>query len=444
MATLPTAYVASAIETATIKRISRRFMPLLLMAYTIAYLDRVNVGFAALTANKDLGLSASVYGWGAGIFFVGYFLFEYPSNIILEKVGARRWIARIMVSWGLVSAAMALVVGPWSFSGVRFLLGLAEAGFFPGVILYLTYWFPRRYRARYIAMFMVGAQFATMLGSPVSGMLLGLDGWLGVKGWQWLYILEAAPAVILGFVVLFWLTDKPDQAHWLSAEQRAWLKDTLARDEVVHPHAHQGGFFKTLGNKRVLFYSLVFFNVTSPSYGLTLWLPQIVKGFGLTNTETGFVTAIPYIFGTIAMLTWGHHSDRHQERKWHVAACAFLTAAALITSTFTTSPVLKMVAFSVTAVGLFGIKGPWLSLVTERFVGISAAGGIAMVSALGNLSGFLPPYVVGWIKDMTGNFNYGLLFLAALSVLGGLQVLSNEKFERRMTARTQAAKAQTA
>ena len=431
----PDAAQVPAIEAATIARIAKRFMPLLLIAYSIAYLDRVNVGFAALTANKDLHLTPTVYGWGAGIFFVGYFLFEFPSNLILERVGARVWIARIMISWGVVSSGMTLVVGPYSFSAVRFLLGVAEAGFFPGVILYMTYWFPRRYRARYIGMFMVGSMLATMLGSPISGLLLGLDGVLGFKGWQWLYLLEALPAVFLGGFVLFWLTDTPDKADWLTLAQRSWLKDELAREARPRDHAHQLGFFATLTNKRVLFYALIFFNVTSPSYGLTLWLPQIVKNFGLSNAQTGFVAALPYLFGTVAMIAWGRHSDRHRERPWHAAACAFLAAAALGSCALTDSPLLQMSAICVAGVGLFGIKGPWLSMVSEAFSAAEAAGGIAMVSALGNLSGFLPPYAVGLIKDATGSYGLGLLFLAVLSALGGLQVLTSDRFERRMAAR---------
>jgi ACS family tartrate transporter-like MFS transporter len=425
----------SEIEATTIRRIGQRFMPLLLIAYSIAYLDRVNVGFAALTANKDLGLSPMVYGWGAGIFFVGYFLFEFPSNLILERVGARLWIARIMLSWGVVSAGMALVTGPYSFYTVRFLLGLAEAGFFPGVILYLTYWFPRRYRARYIGLFMVGSMIATMFGAPVSGLLLGLDGFLGVKGWQWLYILEALPAIILGVAVLVWLTDTPDKAHWLTEEQRAWLKNALAQEAVPRRHAHQQGFFATMGDARVLFYALVFFNVTAPSYGLILWLPQIVKGFGLTNAETGFVAAIPYVFGTIAMVMWGRRSDNRTERRWHAALGAFLGAAGLGTCVLTTSPTLQMVGISTAAAGIYGLKGPWLSMVSESFSGAEAAGAIAMVSALGNLSGFLPPYAVGWIKDVTGSYGLGLLFLAVLSLLGGVQLLTRDWFERRMAGR---------
>jgi MFS transporter, ACS family, tartrate transporter len=425
----------TAIEAATIRKVSWRLMPILLFAYSIAYLDRVNVGFAALTANKDLHLSSSVYGWGAGIFFVGYFLFEFPSNIILERVGARFWIARIMITWGIISAGMALVTGAWSFTFVRFVLGVAEAGFFPGVILYMTYWFPRRYRARYVGLFMVGTMIATALGSPVSGLLLGMDGLWGLKGWQWLYILEAAPAVLLGLFVLVWLTDKPASATWLTAAERSWLIDTLEREAPPAQSNRHLGFVATVRDGRVLFYALIFFTVTAPSYGLVLWLPQIVKNFGLSNAQTGFASSVPYLFGAAAMILWGRRSDRRQERKVHAAACAFLGAVGLGACYLTASPWLQMIAICVATVGIYGIKGPWLSMMSEAFSSREAAGAIAMVSALGNLSGFLPPYIVGWIKDVTGDYGLGLLFLAVLSFLGGAQLLTRDAFERWIAAR---------
>jgi MFS transporter, ACS family, tartrate transporter len=427
----------TALEAATIRRIGRRFVPLLLIAYVVSYLDRVNVGFAALTANRDLGISPAVYGWGAGIFFLGYFVFEFPSNLILERVGARLWIARIMLTWGIIAAGMAFVTGPVSFSVMRFLLGVAEAGFFPGVILFLTYWFPRSHRARYIGLFMIGIPVASLIGSPISGLLLGLDGWLGLKGWQWLYILEAIPALVLAVLVYLLLADRPADARWLSDEERAWLTATLTREAAAArgPHAPRS-FFACMVDRRVLFYSAIFFNVTAASYGLSLWLPQIVKNFGLTNTETGFVAAIPFAFGTAAMLLWAQHSDRHGERVWHTAVCGFVTAAGLAACMFTTSPVLQMVAICVAALGIFGVKGPFLALTSEAFLGRGAAGGIAMVSALGNLSGFLPPYVIGIIKTETGSFSLGLLFLAVLALIGGLHVLRSPRFERsRVEAR---------
>ncbi|MGI4944896.1 MAG: MFS transporter [Janthinobacterium lividum] len=418
------------IEAATMRLVSRRFMPLLLAAYISSYLDRVNIGFAALTANHDLGLSPKSYGWGAGLFFVGYFLFEFPSNLILERVGARRWIARIMLTLGLVSAAMAFVTGPWSFFAARFLLGVAEAGFFPGVILFLTYWFPRRYRARFIGLFMLGIPVSSLIGAPISGMLLGLDGLWGLRGWQWLYVLEALPSLVLAGLSWRLLTDRPAKAAWLDGEQRAWLQDTLAGEMAGAPPHARLGYFGSMLNGRVLFYAAIFFNLTAPSYGLSLWLPQIVKNFGLSDIQTGFVSAIPFAFGSVAMILWGRHSDRHRERVWHTSVCGFVAAAGLAACVLTTSPVLQMVAIAAASIGIFGIKGPFLAMMSEAFSGPGAAGGIAMATALGNLSGFLPPYIVGWIRAETGSFPLGLLFLATLSAVGAVHVLGSSRFER--------------
>lgn len=418
------------VETSTMSAVGRRFIPFLLAAYIVSYMDRVNVGFAALTANRDLGLTPTLYGWGAGIFFIGYFIFEYPSNLILERVGARLWIARIMITWGLISGAMAFVVGPVSFVIARFLLGVAEAGFFPGIILFMTYWFPRRRRARYIGLFMLGIPLASLIGGPISGALLEMDGVMGLKGWQWLYIVEAVPSVVLGFVAWFALTDRPALATWLSSEQRTWLEQTLAKENATQGRQGKHGFFATLADPRVLSCSAIFFAVSAPSYGLSLWLPQIVQGFGLSNVATGFITAIPFAFGTAAMALWARHSDRDGERVWHTAACAFCMALGLGACILTDVLWLQMVGICVAALGIFGIKGPWIALVTELLAGASAAGSIAMVSAIGNLSGFLPPYIVGWIRAETGSFSLGLLFLAVLAASGGMHVLLFARAER--------------
>ncbi len=417
---------------ATVRQVAWRFVPILALGYIISFLDRVNVGFAALTANKDLHLSATVYGWGAGIFFIGYFLFEYPSNRMMMRLGARVWLARIMVSWGFVSGAMAFVVGPTSFCVIRFLLGVAEAGFFPGLLLFMTYWFPRRYRARYIALMLIGMPMSTLIGAPISGALLGLDGVLGLHGWQWLYLLEAVPAVLLGVVLFVWLEDAPAKARWLTPDQQRWLVGELAAEggRGGHVGAHDGGYLAMMGDKRVLFYALVFFNITAASYGLALWLPQIVKATGLSNLETGVVTAIPYAFGSLAMIAWGRYSDHRGDRAWPTAASTFLAAAALIASVVLATPALQLVAICVAAMGIYGVKGPFLSLTTECFSGSATAGGIAMVTAIGNLSGFLPPYLMGWLKDLTGQFHWGLVMLAAFSFVGGVQVLCTKRFER--------------
>ncbi len=422
---------AAGLEATTMRLVSRRFMPLLLAAYISSFLDRVNVGFAAITANHDLGLSPTQYGWGAGLLYVGYFLFEFPSNLILERVGARLWIARIMLTLSLISAGMALVTGPLSFFTARFLLGVAEAGFFPGVILFLTYWFPRRYRARFIGLFMLGSPVSSLIGSPISGLILGLDGVWGLKGWQWLYVLEAAPSLLLAGLSLVLLTDRPAKATWLDAQQRNWLETTLAQEAAGRQPHGRLGYLASMMNRRVLFYAAIFFNVTAASYGLSLWLPQIVKNFGLSNVQTGVVSAIPFAFGSVAMLVWGRHSDRHGERVWHTAVCGFVTAAGLGVCVLTASPWLQMTAISIAAIGIFGVKGPFLAMMSEAFTGPGAAGGIAMATALGNLSGFLPPYAVGWIKAETGSFSLGLLFLATLAAIGALHVTYSPGFERR-------------
>jgi len=413
-----------------LRKVWWRLMPLILVCYILSYLDRVNVSFAALTANRDLGLTPSAYGLGAGLFYIGYFACEFHSNIWLERVGARRWIARIMVSWGILAAGMALIQGPVSFYVMRILLGMAEAGFFPGVILYLTYWFPRRMRARCIALFMLGVPISSLVGSPISGALLQMDGLLGIKGWQWLYVIEAVPTILLGFVVLFRLTDRPSQATWLQPREAQWLQATLDSEQTGH--APEKGFLASLADARVLFYALIFFNVTAPSYGLTLWLPQIVRQFGgLGNFQTGLISALPFLFGTAGMLFWGRQSDRAGERVLHASLCALVAGLGLATCAALASPSLQMVAICIGTLGIYAIKGPWLALVSESFSGPAAAGSIAMVSALGNLSGFVPPYAVGWIREMTGNFSYGLLFLAILSLLGALQLLLVPMFERR-------------
>ena len=367
------------IEAATIRQVVWRFVPLLGLGYVISFLDRVNVGFAALTANHDLHLSATVYGWGAGIFFIGYFLFEYPSNRILTRVGARVWLARIMVTWGLVSGAMAFIVGPWSFCALRFLLGVAEAGFFPGLLLFMTYWLPRRYRARTIAVMLIGMPASSLIGAPISGLLLGMDGVLGLRGWQWLYLIEALPAVLLGVGLFFSLTDTPAEAAWLAPERRRWLLAELALDPKA-AHAHDGGYLTMMRDKRVLFYALIFFNITSASYGLALWLPQIIKATGLSNAQTGFVTAIPYGFGAVAMIAWGRFSDRRGDRAWPTAASTFLAAAGLVASVVLTAPAWQFAAICVATMGIYGVKGPFLSLTTESFSGGATAGGIANVS----------------------------------------------------------------
>ncbi|HEV2571991.1 MAG TPA: MFS transporter [Beijerinckiaceae bacterium] len=411
------------IEASTMRKVSWRLIPFLILAYFLAYLDRVNLGFAALTMNDELKFSALIFSWGAGIFFIGYFLFEVPSNVILHKVGARRWIARIMVTWGLISALMALVGGPISFYILRFLLGVAEAGFFPGIILYLTYWYPAEYRARILAAFTVAVPLSTVIGAPISGYLLGLDGLGGLRGWQWLFILEGVPSILLGIVTWFYLTDRPAQAGWLSAEQKQWLIARLTKEESAKETAQHMTLSEVLASPKVLVLSLVYFGFVAALYGMQFWLPQIVKAFGLSNLQTGFVTAIPYLFGSIAMVLWGRHSDRTRERVWHVVLPLLLTALALAAASTLTDPVLTMVALTLAAIGIFCTFALFWTLPTAFLSGASAAAGIAMINSIGNLAGFGGPYLIGWIKDSTGSTSTGLLILAVMPFVAALLVV---------------------
>ena len=406
------------LESRTIRRVTLRLVPFLVLCYFVAYLDRVNVGFAKLTMSKDIGLSETAFGLGAGIFFLAYFIFEVPSNLFLEKFGARKWIARIMLSWGILSGAMAFVGGEYSFYFVRVLLGFAEAGFFPGIIFYLTLWFPAAERARIIGLFMAAIPLSSVIGAPVSGALLGLEGWMGMHGWQWLYILEAAPAVILSLVVFFYLTDKPADAQWLAANERNWLMNRLASEQRQREAVRHYGVIETLLNPRVLGVALVYFGAVACNYGFSFFLPTIVKGFGLSNLQTGFVTALPYIVGTVGMIYWGRRSDRRKERKGHAAIALFIAAAGLGISTLLPDPVLKMIAFSVAGFGIFACLPVIWTLPTAYLSGAAAAGGIAAVNSIGNLSGFFGPYAMGYIKDQTGSYNGGLWCLAAAGLVG--------------------------
>src|SRR5882724_7598414 len=412
----------SEIETSTIRAISWRLIPFLVLAYFFAYLDRVNLGFAALTMNAELKFSPTIFSWGAGIFFIGYFLFEVPSNLALEKFGASTWIARIMVTWGIISAAMAMVSGELSFYVLRFLLGVAEAGFFPGIILYLTYWYPAEYRGRFLAAFAIAVPVSTVIGAPISGLLLGLDGVMGLKGWQWLFIIEGIPSVLLGIVTWFYLTDRPEHANWLTSEQKAWLAAKLNAEIAAKQAAKHLTLGEALASSKVIMLSLIYFCFVAALYGMQFWLPQIVKAFGLTNAQTGFVTAIPYLFGTIAMILWARHSDATRERVAHVGAPLLLTAVALAVSSYLTDPTMTMVVLTVAAIGIFCTFGVFWTLPTAWLSGTAAAGAIALINSIGNLAGFGGPFLIGWIKEATGSTSTGLLVLSLLPLIGALLV----------------------
>jgi len=429
-----------ALEVRTIARVSKRLVPFLIVCYFVAYLDRVNVGFAALTMNQDLGLSQTAFGFGAGIFFIAYFIFEVPSNLLLERFGARKWIARIMLSWGILSGAMAFIPNIARATGLgnehtfyllRVLLGAAEAGFFPGIIFYLTLWFPTEYRARIVGYFMAAIPLSTVIGAPISGLLLYLHGGLGLAGWQWLFLIEAVPAIILAGVVFFYLTDRPMDAAWLSADERGWLSEKLLTEQRQREAIRQYTVTEALFNPKVIGLSLVYFGAVATNYGLSFFLPQIVKAFGLNTFLTTVVSATPYLVGLIGMVWWGRRSDRVAERRFHTAIPLFVAAAGIAISTALNDPSLKMIALSVAGFGIFACLPVFWTLPTAFLSGAAAAAGIAVINSIGNLAGFAGPFAMGWIRDHTGSYTGGLLLLAGLGIVATGIVLALGRDEAR-------------
>jgi MFS family permease len=413
-----------AMEAEVMRRVSWRLMPLLLAAYLICYIDRVNVGFAALQMNKAVGIDPKTFGLGAGIFFVGYFILEVPSNLALERFGARTWIARIMITWGLVSAAFALIGGPTSFLVLRFVLGAAEAGFFPGVILYITYWYPARYRAIMVGIFMVAIPVAGLIGSPVSGAILYMDGVLGLGGWQWIFLLEAAPAILLGVASFIWLTDRPEHAAWLRPEQKAWLIGKLEDERTRAPRVSHPSVWRIMSNKYVLIMALVYSGAAGASTALALWMPQLVKSFGLTNWQTGLVNAVPFGIAAVWMILWGRSSDRTGERVWHNALPLGWMVLAMIATFFAIGSLWAMIPLlTLIAAGTYASKGPFWALSSEWLGATSAAAGLAQINALGNLASFGFNYLVGWIQAETGSFPLALMPIAAVAAVGTISVL---------------------
>ena len=418
------------LEQTTMRKVALRLVPFLCVLYTIAFIDRINVGFAALSMSADLGLSPAAFGLGAGLFFIGYFLFEIPSNLILDRVGARRWIARVMITWGILSTCFAFVVGQNSFYVLRFLLGVAEAGFFPGVILYLSYWFPKRYRGRVTAGFMTAIPIASFIAAPLSGFLLQLSG-LGLKNWQWMFLLEGIPSVLLGIVVLRFLTDRPAQAEWLAEEQRAWLANEMQADRAAsaesggaHDHG-LGDVLRSLLSWNVLRLALVYFGLTTGLYGIELWLPQIVHAFGLSNVEVGLVAAIPYAAAIATMLLWAGYSDRSGDRLNHVAlACGMGCVGMGVAAAVSGHPVWTVVFLSVAIAGVMAARPPFWTLPTEFLSGRKAAAGIAAINSIGNLGGFFGPTIIGWAREVSGSFTLGLMVSAATLFLSTAFVLS--------------------
>ena len=405
------------------RQVAWRILPFLMACYFVSFVDRVNVGFAALQMVKDLHMSPKVFGFGGGIFFVSYFLFEVPSNLLLEKLGARLWIARIMVTWGFLAVGTAFVVGPRSFYAMRLLLGAAEAGFFPGVILYLTYWFPREYRARIIGMFTVAIPVSSFLGSPISAALLGVDGWLGLRGWQWMFVMEGAPAILLGLFCLFVLSDKPSHALWLGSDQKNWLDGRLQEESAQGKRVGKIGLWSVLWNKYVLVLSITLAGSTAVSSGLQIWVPQIIKSYGLTNMQTGLLNSIPFALASVLMVWWGRRSDRTGERIWHTALPLFVTALSLASAlAFNSLPAIILI-LCLAVIGIYAGKGPVWALSADWLSAGTAAAGLAQMNAISNLAGFGTTYVVGYVKQATGSYPLAILPLAALSGAGALAVL---------------------
>ncbi len=430
-----TTAVIEPLERETIRRVAWRLIPLLMLGYFCAYLDRSNVGFAGLTMNKALGFSNAVFGFGSGMaFFIGYFLAEIPSNLVLEKVGARRWIARILLTWGLISGLTAFVWNDWSFYGVRFFLGLAEAGFYPGIVLYLTWWFPSFYRSRMMAIFQSASVISLIIGPLVSSWLLTWDGVAGLQGWQWLFLIEALPPIIMCFVIYFLLTDKPKDAHWLRPDQSAWLQGRLDSEVKQREAVHRYELMEAMRNPRVWLLTLVYFGQNVSGYGLLLFLPTIIKSFGLSTGMVGVVNAIPFIFAAIAMIYWSLLSDHSGSRALYVASACAVSAAGLVAAAVIGigNPTLMMIALSVGIIGQYAIAPTFWPLPTAMLSGVAAAGGIALINSVGNLGGGLGPYMFGLIKDAMGGSDTGALLALAAAPFVSMVVLLAVGHDRRL------------
>jgi len=400
-------------EAETIHKIRRYIVPLLMVCYFAAYLDRVNLSFAALSMNSDLGLSPAVFGAGAGIFFLGYVLFEVPSNLALRRFGARRWFARIMLTWGVLSLLFAFVRNTPEFLGLRFLLGVAEAGFYPGVMLFLTTWFPAEYRGRMIGAFAVALPASAAIGAPLSGLIMNLHGALGLRGWQWLFILEAVPSLVLGFVLLRKLVDSPREAPWLDTQQRAWLEHTLEAERRGLPQSDGHGTWHALCNPRVWALGFIYCGIVAANYGVSFFLPQIVRAFGVSMTAVGILSALPFAAGALGLLWWGARSDRKRERRWHLLIPGIVAVIALSVAAFTDNPPFRLAALIVAGFGAFANLPVFWTLPSAMLANDEAPAGIAVVSSIGNIAGFAAPYAVGALKGMTGTFSSGMYALAA-------------------------------
>jgi MFS transporter, ACS family, tartrate transporter len=409
----------AALEKSAMRKIYMRLLPFAIFTYFLAYIDRINVSFAGLTMRGDLDMSATAFGFAAGTFYWGYFIFEVPSNVIMEKVGARLWIARIMITWGIFAGMIALVTGPTSFSVVRFLLGAAEAGFFPGIVLYFTYWFPAHHHGRIVSGFLIGLPIAVAGGAPISTALLSLEGVWGLHGWQWMYIAEAIPTIVIGVVTFFVLTDRPEQATFLTAEEKTWLSTKLQSERRAKEAVKTFSMWQGMFDKKVLLLALNYFGIVVASLGVLIFVPQIIKSLGtMSNMTVGWLTMIPYITGGIGLVLWGKISDRMNERRWNLLAACLVSTVGLIIAGMTMGTWWAMVGLCIATFGFYGSKGPFWSMPPMFLTGTAAAASIAWINSIGNLGGFFGPWYVGFVKDLTDSYAgglYGLALLCAIS-----------------------------
>jgi MFS transporter, ACS family, tartrate transporter len=419
----PDAALRSAVHKAAL-----RFVPLLTIAYLFNYLDRTSLGFAALTMNPQLGLTPSQFGLAAGVFFLGYSVFEIPSNLLLYRVGARRWLARIMVSWGLMSAANAFVVGPHSFYGVRFLLGVMEAGFFPGVTFFLAAWFPAQYRTRMLAWFLVGIPLSSLVGAPVCGQLLQMDGIWGLQGWQWLFLLVSVPCVPLGIVTLFLLADRPQTASWLTPEERNALDGVLASEVRERPHS---SLLAALADPRVLICTAIQFGFTLGSYGIGIWLPLMLKEYHLSNTTISWTVAIPYLFASVGMILWARYVDHQGNRIANLAITCLLGGAGLLLPILSPSLLSAVAGFSLALIGVTAARAIFWTIPTRFLTGVAAAGGLAFINSIATVGGFVGPTMMGWLKQYSGSYVVGLLAVAAICAAAAAASMSLKLFISR-------------
>ena len=409
------------LERSTMRKVYQRLLPFAVLSYVLAYIDRINVSFAGLTMRGDLGMSAGTFGFAVGMFYWAYFLFEVPSNVILEKVGARIWIARIMITWGILAGLTAMVTGSTSFGIVRFLLGVAEAGFFPGIILYFTYWFPSYHHARIVSGFLVGLPVAVAIGAPISTALLSLDGLFGLRGWQVMYIAEAIPTVVIGVITFFVLTDRPAEAKFLTAEERNWLVGTIAAERRATERVRTFTLWQALYNPKVLLLALNYVGIVTASLGMLIFVPQMIKSLGdYSNMTVGWLTMIPYICGAIAMVTWGRISDRMNERRWNLFIGCVLSTVGLVIAGLTMGTWWALVGMSIAAMGFYGSKGPFFAMPPMFLSGAGLAAGIAWINSIGTLGGFFGPWYVGVMKDLTGSYAGGLYGLALLGLIAAI------------------------